>query len=379
MQIKTHIFKGTWDTGFDETFNTEKTLVIVFSNAKKEVIEQPLRELASFFSKGVIIGGSTAGDILGGELLDDHIVVAIIRFDSTRIRFVHETLEKNKASYGNGVSISKKLYEDDLKAIFVLTDGIHTNGSKLTKGIAAECGNNIIVTGGLTGDNHHFEKTFVIVNGEFVDVCISAVGLYGEHIHVGYGSAGGWDNLGIKRRVTRSKDNILYELDSQPALDVYKRYLGDKAKELPAVGIHFPIELTPSSKSNESTIRTIFGTNEEDKSIIFAGDVEEGSYTTLMRANFDRLIDGATAAAEKIILDGYKDEEILNIAISCVGRRLVLKQRIEEELEAVLDILPQKTKQIGFYSYGEISPLSSGVCDLHNETMTLTSIWEENA
>ena len=69
--------------------------------------------------------------------------------------------------------------------------------------------------------------------------------------------------------------------------------------------------------------------------------------------------------------------QTLAIAISCVGRRLVLGERTEEETEATLDVLPDGTQQIGFYSYGEISPLSSGRCDLHNQTMTLTTISEE--
>jgi hypothetical protein len=57
----------------------------------------------------------------------------------------------------------------------------------------------------------------------------------------------------------------------------------------------------------------------------------------------------------------------------------VLKQRIEEELEATLEAMPEKTSQIGFYSYGEISPLASGRCDLHNQTMTLTLLSELDA
>jgi hypothetical protein len=59
-----------------------------------------------------------------------------------------------------------------------------------------------------------------------------------------------------------------------------------------------------------------------------------------------------------------------------VGRRLVLGSRTEEEIEATLEVLPKGTQQIGFYSYGEISPYTAGTCDLHNQTMTLTTLSE---
>jgi len=176
--------------------------------------------------------------------------------------------------------------------------------------------------------------------------------------------------------VTKSSHNVLYELDNMPALQIYKRYLGDKAEGLPATGLLFPLELKANHDSDESKVRTILGVNEEDNSITFAGDIPEGSHVTLMKANYNRLIDGASQAAESLDLCEYDDEAIASIAISCVGRRLVLKSRVEEELEAIYDVLPHKTKQIGFYSYGEISPLASGKCDLHNQTMTLTVIWE---
>jgi len=159
-------------------------------------------------------------------------------------------------------------------------------------------------------------------------------------------------------------------------LEIYKKYLGDKAEGLPATGLLFPLELKAKHDSEESKVRTILAVNEEQNSITFAGDIPEGSHVTLMKANYNRLIDGASQAAENIDLCDYRDEDIACIAISCVGRRLVLKSRVEEELEAILDVLPPQTKQVGFYSYGEISPLASGKCDLHNQTMTLTVIWE---
>ena len=174
-----------------------------------------------------------------------------------------------------------------------------------------------------------------------------------------------------------SKDNVLYELDGQPALTLYKKYLGDRAEGLPATGLLFPLAIKNDEEVDGHTVRTILGINEADNSITFAGNIPEGVSVRLMSANFDRLIDGAADAASYIDTNDHVDGSIINIAISCVGRRLILGQRTEEEIEVVVDELPDNTEQVGFYSYGEISPLVSGQCGLHNQTMTLTTIWED--
>jgi hypothetical protein len=379
MKFTIYKYENGWDKSFDEELNSSQSLILVFGSTKKDIIKEPLKELVDFFYSSVIIGASTAGEIFQDELLNNSIVVAVIKFETTKIVNISEPLTKMEDSYIVGSTIGTKLLKNDLKAIFVLSDGLNVNGSQLTSGIASVISKDIVVTGGLAGDDDKFESTWIIVNGEMCDSYVSAVGLYGEHINIGHGSKGGWDTLGIERLVTKSKDNVLYELDSQPALEIYKQYLGQKASELPASGLLFPLQLKLNQDSKESKVRTILAVNEDEHSITFAGDIPEGSYVTLMKANFDRLIDGATDAAKDVFLKNYKDEDILSIAISCVGRKLVLKQRVEEELEATLDVLPAKTKQIGFYSYGEISPLTYGTCDLHNQTMTLTLLWETDA
>ena len=378
MRLATYTYLDNWNSALDASLDSSQTLLIVFGSSNIERIKKPLQELTNTFPHATIIGASTAGEIMQDELLEDALVVTVICFEKTTIRLVSQAVTSTEDSFENGSLIARSLMNSDLKSIFVLSEGLNVNGSQLTKGINTVLPNNIVVTGGLAGDGDRFEQTWVIVEGEAKPNFITAVGFYGEYIHVGYGSKGGWDRLGMSRKVTRSTNNVLYELDGQPALDIYKRYLGEQAEGLPATGLLFPLELQESD-TTESKVRTILAVNEEERSITFAGDIPEESFVTLMKANFDRLIDGASEAAEMVLLDGHSDEPIVNIAISCVGRRLVLKQRTEDELEVVLENLPPQTKQIGFYSYGEISPLASGSCDLHNQTMTLTLIWESDA
>jgi len=273
----------------------------------------------------------------------------------------------------------KELLEDNLKGVFVLSDGLQTNGTRLTEGICSIFHSNVVVSGGLAGDKDRFEKTWIIENGALQESVVSAIGFYGEHIHFQAASKSGWDSLGLTREVTKSKDNIVYELDGKPALDLYKRYLGDKAKDLPGSALLFPIGIKYSSDSKEVLLRSIHKIDEKEKSISFVADIPQGSHIVLMKANFNRLVDGAGEAAEKLDFSDYNNESLLCIAISCIGRKSILKSRTYEELEVIKDIVPKKSIVVGFYSYGEISPLNSGFCGLHEQTMTLTAIWESDA
>ena len=379
MLLETYHYTEKWDKALKSALDSKNTLVIVFASANVERIKTPLLELSNTFKNSIIIGASTAGEIYMDELFEDSFVVAVMQFQNTRLRNSICTLISADNSYDDGVDIANDLLADDLKGVFILSDGLNANGSKLTEGLSSVIPNNIPITGGLAGDGERFEQTWILVDNKPMTGFVCAVGLYGSHIHIAHASKGGWDKLGIERIVTKSNDNVLYELDKQPALEIYKKYLGDKADGLPATGLLFPLEIRDAADSTESKVRTILAVDEANQSITFAGDIPEGSHVTLMKANYNRIIDGASEAAESLQLDAYKDEEILSLAISCVGRRLVLKSRVEEELEAILDVIPPKAKQIGFYSYGEISPLASGKCDLHNQTMTLTLIWESDA
>jgi hypothetical protein len=206
---------------------------------------------------------------------------------------------------------------------------------------------------------------------------VTAVALSGP-LELGAGSQGGWDTFGPERRVTRAEGNILYELDGKPALALYKDYLGDMAAGLPAAALRFPLSIREDRGSAHSVVRTILAIDETAQSMTFAGEVRSGWHAQLMRSNQDRLVAGALRAATEATA-GLSGAPALALAISCVGRRLVLGARIEEETEATLEALPAGSRQIGFYSYGEISPAGRGACELHNQTMTLTTIREAPA
>jgi len=263
--------------------------------------------------------------------------------------------------------------------VLVLSDGLSVNGTALVSGLREVLPAGVAITGGLAGDGSRFQKTFVGLGADVRRDQIVAVGLYGPNIVVGYGSRGGWEGFGPRRRITRAKDNTLFELDGQPALPLYKRYLGDRAAGLPATGLLFPLELTKDNTGQTGLVRTILAVDEAQQSLTFAGDMPEGWYARLMMASGDQLVDGAANASADAKGKTPPVGASLAILVSCVGRRLVMGQRIEEELEAVVNSLSENTATVGFYSYGEACPSAgSDFSELHNQTMTITILSEKS-
>jgi hypothetical protein len=341
--------------------------------------ENPQEFLENLYAKypdTLCIGCSTAGEILNNTVSDGTIAFTAVIFEKTKLKITDLSMNDCTAdSFCAGTKITQELMAPDLRHIFVLSDGLVVNGAELVKGLQHKIDKKISITGGLAGDGSDFKTTFVVHNHSVKTEHIVALGLYGEDLEISYGSKGGWDSFGIERHVTKSKHNVLYELDGQPALELYKSFLGDKAKDLPGSGLLFPLSMR-DEENKVPVVRTILSINEEEQSLTFAGNIPQGAYVRLMKANIDRIIKGAEDSAE-ITKKGSKTEPELVFLISCVGRRLVMKQLVEEEVEAVNDVFENKTYTTGFYSYGEIAPFDGfSSCSLHNQTMTITTFAE---
>jgi len=378
MELATfsHDQSAGWAQRLRADLDSPSTLVLAFGATG--LVDRPtaLDELRAAYPRSVLVGCSTAGEIHGAQVLDNSLAVAVARFEHTRLAYAHATVEGPDGSRAAGEAIARSLAAPDLRSVLVLSDGLHVNGTALVDGLNAALPAGVVVTGGLAGDGDRFQRTWAIDRGVARANVVTAVGFYGDHVRVGHGSKGGWDIFGPERLVTRSAGNVLYELDGRPALELYKSYLGERAAGLPATGLLFPLSLRSSEAGDERRlVRTILAVDEAAQSLTFAGDVPTGWRVQLMRANFDRLVEGAGSAAATAALKGAEGP-VLSVAISCVGRRLVLGERIEEETEATLEALPAGARQVGFYSYGELSPFAAGRCDLHNQTMTLTTVWE---
>lgn len=355
--------------------NNEKANMIICFGSQDLMTDEHYQSIKTHYPNAEIAMCSTAGEIFDTNVLDNTISGIAIEFEKTPFKTKMSNIANHKDSYQCGKEIAAQLNAKGLSHILVLSDGGLVNGSELVKGINSEVSEQVIVTGGMAGDGVNFEKTLVGLNGTILPGNVLCIGFFGDNLKVGHGSKGGWDEFGAQREVTKSENNVLYEMDGKNALELYKNYLGEKAKELPSSALLFPLSMEISE--GKYVVRTILSIDEDNQSMTFAGDIPVGAKVKLMRANFDRLVDGAEDAATDVAQQLKKQNPDFAILISCVGRRLVLDQRIEEEVESVQDVFGENTDYIGFYSYGEISPLNpNSSCELHNQTMTITTYSE---
>jgi hypothetical protein len=363
----------SWSTPVMPPLDSDRTLVLAFGS--RDVLDDPapLAALRKAYPKAKLLGCSSAGEIVGTTVRDRTLAVSVTRFDKTTLLATSVEVKDAAESFAAGEKLARALQKPDLRGVLVLSEGLGVNGSQLVAGLNSILPESVVVTGGLSGDGTRFERTWVCFGATVKSGLVAAVGFYGDHISILHGSKGGWDKFGPERVITRSEGNVLFALDGKPALALYKEYLGDKAADLPASGLLFPLSMRATAKDDKFLVRTLLAVDHEKQSMTFAGDVPKGHLVQLMKADFDRLIGGAelattTARESGPALPGAS----LAVAISCVGRRIVLGDRTEEEVEAVRDALPKTAKVTGFYSYGEISPYATGYSDLHNQTMTLT-------
>jgi hypothetical protein len=204
---------------------------------------------------------------------------------------------------------------------------------------------------------------------------VTALGFYGTHLQVHCGSISGFEPFGPERKITRSENNIVYELDGEPAFGLYKKYLGDRLQDLPTQCFYFPL-FYKTSKMEKGIVRTILGMDEKSGSMTFAGDLEQGGTARLMKTNIDSLVHGAEEAAKSCQSAGATSPGVA-ILMSCIGRKIIMQQRVEEEIEAVEEIFGPQTTLTGFYSYGEIAPIENSMhSHLHNQTMSITTFSE---
>ena len=351
-------------------------LVLVFGNRYMLENQTIYSQIRAMFPDGHLVFGSTSGDITAKEVDDQSITITAIQFENTTFNIkTCNLLDSGYDSFKTGEHLINQFNPDRLKYVFILSEGSFINGSDLTKGLNATIQKDILISGGLCGDAARFEKTLASYNENPKPGEIIAIGFYGDTFEASCSIYGGWTPFGPERIVTKSTSNILYELDGKPALDLYKKYLGEKSKDLPGAALLYPLNVKIENEK-QSFVRTILNINEEENAMILAGDIPENSRVQLMMTNVDNIANASEMAAKQA-LEQRQNKQQLAILVSCIGRKLVLDQRVEEEIEEVVNVVGKDTVITGFYSYGEIAPFYKETnCQLHNQTMTITLISE---
>ncbi len=377
MKVKKQLLTDCWETLSEQKgFDPDKAqLVLAFGDSAKIVLPEQLEYLRQSYPNAAIAFASTSGEIASNNVYDHSIVSLAIWFEKSTVKTVETDVREHKSSFEAGKFLRDAFPDKDLKSIFVLSDGTLVNGSELVKGLNHSEANEVLITGGLAGDADRFQQTFAGLNAIPQPGKIVAIGFYGEALQVGSGSLGGWDEFGPEREITASDKNILHAIDHKNALELYKEYLGPFKNELPGSALLFPLSISGENQ-DQKLVRTILSIDEASGTMTFAGNMPVGSKVRLMKANFDKIID-ASANVAKQILDKQDAPEVA-ILISCVGRKLILRDRAYEEIVAARQIMGEDVIISGFYSYGEISPATdlTLACELHNQTMTITTFRE---
>jgi hypothetical protein len=364
-----------WNYVHEKTI-LKNPLVLVFGNRFLLDNEEVVKNIREEFPYEHIVFGSTAGEILCCNVFEGSISVTVLEFERSSFVVKSENiLDHNNNAKALGEILYDKIPKTNLRHLFVLSEGSFVNGSSLLDGLENKIDSSVSITGGMCGDDERFEKTLASYKENPKEGEVILIGFYGETLEMSFACFCGWVPFGPERVITKSEANILYEIDGQPALDLYKRYLGDKAKELPQASLLYPLSVTPEGKI-EPFVRTILNINDEEQSMTLAGDVPLGSRVQLMMASVDGIADGSHSAAE-FAMRSRKNAPEIAILVSCIGRKLVMNQRVEEEVEQVRECIGERIPMAGFYSYGEMAPFNGSTsCELHNQTMTLTLISE---
>ncbi len=377
MQVRQTVLTALDYAALAPLTSINPNLVLVFA-APAFFTDATAAALARAFPDARRLALSTAGEISSQGVSEQSIVITAIHFERIPFKVASTDFAGVDDSAVAGQRLAEQLRDPGLKAVLLLSQGVAVNGSELIGGVVSVLGKDVPLTGGLAGDYGAFTRTWAMLDDTVSDHLMLAVGFYGDAVQFGHGSFGGWQSFGPARRATRVDGNVLYELDGEPALEIYKRYLGEYAKDLPASGLLFPFAILSHEREETGLIRTLLGVDEAAGSLTLAGDIPLDGYLKLMHASTEALVDGAEAAAEAANLMAGSQGQSLAVLISCIGRKLVMGDRVDEEVEAVGAVFGQNCALTGFYSNGEISPfLDTTECKLHNQTMTITYLAEQ--
>ncbi|MFK7001171.1 FIST signal transduction protein [Flavobacterium oreochromis] len=374
------IIQAFLEKGLEWNYQTNKQklnhpLVLVLGN--RLLLETPeiIEKVREEFPYEHLVFGSTSGEIIDTKVLDQTVHVTAIEFEKSHFIIKNKNIQDyNLDAYLLGKELSNKIPKEGLKHILVISEGSFVNGSSLIAGIESVI-SNIPISGGICGDDDKFQKTLASYKENPKTGEVILIGLYGETLDISVASYGGWITFGPERLITKSTANILYEIDDKPALELYRKYLGDKANELPKASLLYPLYVKAENKE-KAVVRTVLSINEDNNSMTLAGDVPINSKVQLMMTSVDGLSEGALKAAQEAMKNRINKPEFA-LLVSCIGRKLVMDQRVEEEIEEVKKTIGNQAFISGFYSYGEIAPFGKNSnCELHNQTMTLTLISE---
>lgn len=359
------------ETGNAEGFNPTVAIIFIAADNEREAV------CSVFTKKGIqVFGASSGGNFIDEEIESGAIVVLLMEINPA-----YFIIKLTNTDQGKKTTIAEQIGNTGMAkfskpSFLIVSGGITTDGDEIIEGIEKACGKGTKIFGGLAADSFKMERTYVFNNNEITDNGLIALILDEEKISLGGIAIGGWRPMGIERTITSSKGNVVYSIDNEPALDFISRYAGIKDIDSQnSLGMllssNFQLQLKRENK--HPVMRTPMMANKEDRSIIFAGSLPEGSKVRLCLLPGFEVIE----AALKDFL-AYKNEQESADALimfSCAGRQMSLGPYVSEEIIGVRNLWD--APMAGFFCFGEIGRVVNGDHEFHNMTCSLAILKEK--
>lgn len=368
--MKTKNTYYTSETDLNEFIRLQKLedspqLLIQIFTAKNDIafISKLTHFFANRFPLASLIGATTDGEIKDGYVSTNKTVISFSVFETTRLKsYISNTFE---TYFDAGKNLAFDLIEDETKVIIAFIDGLSGNGEVFLNGIDS-VNKDIIVSGGLAGDNSTFTQTYVFTKEEIFANGVVGVSLSSSSLNIFTDYNFNWKPIGKALQITNAKENRVYTIDGKTAVETYNYYLGNEiGSKLPKVGIEFPLIL---ERDGFAIARAAIA-KEDDGSLIFAGNLNNGDNVRFGYGDSDIILGEIQSH-----LDLLEDIPIESIFIySCMARRRFIPLEIEYETL----VYNQIATTSGFFTYGEFFS-TPNTKQLLNQSMTILALSESD-
>ena len=339
-----------------------------------------------------LVGGTTAGEIDSSGFSSQSVTIMAMSSDNLDfVTGIGQDMSKDEKACSKSLTkdLASKTELSKASSLLIFPNGMGGDGIKMIEGLQEELGQDFEIVGGYLGDDERFEQTYQYYNGKVYKDAIPGVLLCNKQngYKTGIGVRSGFEPIGNRFYCSAAEGNVVKQFDGESALDLYKEFLGEeRAQRLPGIALEYPFGLIDEKVSigdkEYFQLRCGLAVDHDKGTISLAASIPEGSAITLTTASRNDIIKGAEQAAQQALesLEGAKPKAIM--MFSCVGRKLVLGRRTQEEIDAVKNVLGKDVPIIGFYTYGEIGPIDKLKNDLkatkfHNETVVLWALGEK--
>jgi len=338
-------------------------------------VELDIAKVRAAFEKYnlLVFGASTCGEICfdgsNEGIYEGSVAVTLVELNPEAFAgILIDGNGLNSLDLGKAVAAwGKKLFQKP--AFLIAVSGLTANGQEVVEGVLETAGQNTFMFGGLAGDDAHFIETFVFNHDLINKNGAVAIAFDTDLVKLRGLATSGWVSIGSDKVVTKAIGNVVYTIDNEPALKVYKEHLNISDDDLPEIGIEYPLLV---KKDNREVLRAVTGIDKEQQSLVFAGTVPQDAIVTFSTSPGFEIIEHTIKDIKQFFKDSDKAD--LMLLFSCMSRHRALGPVITEEIaeashQAGLPIT-------GFFTYGEIGNNGPARCDFYNETFTLAVISE---